>query len=62
MKTGQIKGQTIVEIPNLLTMAKSLELILDDLESEDEFNIITFGKGDPQTFRPGLENRANVVW
>ena len=37
-------------------MAKSLELILDDLGSEDEFNIITFGQGDPQTFRPDMQD------
>ena len=46
----------------MLLVVKSLKIILDALEPDDEFNIITFGSGDPTQFKPDLQrvNSQNI--
>ena len=59
--------KTSVPTPGVPTrmqlVVKSLKIILDALEPDDEFNIITFGIGDPEQFKPDLQrvNSQNIA-
>ena len=58
--------KTSVPTPGVPTrmqlVVKSLKIILDALGPDDEFNIVTFGSGDPKLFKSDLQrvNSQNI--